>query len=115
MPPVDLGGAARRIFKCAWLRLIGFVGEGLSGTERTDAACEDMVTKGRLTLLGVCGFVNVLVIILDSILFAGGIVRATEGGLLGGAFDEARNGGGILPGEAGMGLSSLCELAMKFT
>jgi hypothetical protein len=37
----SLGGfaiTAARIFKCACSKLIGFVGDGLSGTERTEAA-----------------------------------------------------------------------------
>jgi len=36
--PDGLGGAADRIFKCAPSRLIGLVGEGLSWTDRTEAA-----------------------------------------------------------------------------
>ena len=47
-----------------------------------------------------------LVAILGSTRFEGGTERATEGGLLGGAFEDARRGGGILPGDAGVALST---------
>jgi hypothetical protein len=36
--PAGFAAGAERIFKCACSKLIGFVGDGLSGTERTDAA-----------------------------------------------------------------------------
>jgi hypothetical protein len=38
----------------------------------------------------------------------GGTDRATEGGLLGGAFEEARDTGGSLAGDAGVALSTRC-------
>lgn len=50
-----------------------------------------MVPRGRLAFPGVCGLVKVLVVItLGSVRFAGGTERATEGGLLGGALEGAR-------------------------
>jgi hypothetical protein len=89
--PADLGTGGGRIFKCACSKLIGFDGDGLSGTERTEAAWDDIVTRGRLSLPGVCGLVNVAVVItLGSLRFTGGTERATEGGLLGAALDGAR-------------------------
>ena len=45
-------GTAERIFRCACSKLMGFVGDGLSGTERTDAAWYDSVPNGRLAFPG---------------------------------------------------------------
>jgi len=70
---------------------MGLEGDGLSGTERTEAAWDDIVPRGRLAFPGVWGLVKVLVVItLGSVRLAGGTERATEGGLLGGALEGAR-------------------------
>jgi len=69
------------------------------------------VPKGRLTLVGLCGLVNVLVTTLGSLRVAGGTERATEGGLLGGALEPARVDCAF-EGDAGVDLSNLCSISI---
>ena len=85
--------------------LIGLVGEGLSGTERTEAAWVEIVPKGLLVFPGLCGLVKEPVCSLGSGRGPGGTDRATDGGLLGGPRDGALSPTVVLDGVAGVDLS----------
>jgi hypothetical protein len=94
---------------------MGFVGDGLSGTERTEAAWTDKVPSGRRALLGDWGFVSGATgkIGLGSVRVMGGTERATEGGRLGGCLEPALETGGGLVGDKGVALSMRWNLLVR--
>jgi hypothetical protein len=64
-----------------------------------------MVPNGRLDFPGLCGLVKLLLAInLESGRLGGGTERATEGGRLGGAFEEPRATTGAFVGEQALSM-----------